>query len=57
MGSLHLLELPYAQPLVVVAVVAVVVDDVHVLAVPHLVLVVQGRDDQALDSLVDSNIV
>ena len=40
MGSLHLLELPYAQPLVVVAVVAVVVDDVNVLAGPHLVLVV-----------------
>ena len=44
------------KPLVL-AVVAVVVDDVHVLAVVHLDLVVDGGVDQALDSLVDSNIV
>ena len=40
--SSHLLACPYLEPLVFVAVLAVVVDDVHVLACAHLVQVVHG---------------
>ena len=43
--SSHLLAHPYLEPLVVVAVLAVVVDDVHVLAGAHLVQVVHGGVD------------
>ena len=44
---------PTLKPLVAVAVVAVAVDDVHVLAVAHLVLVIHNGFDQALDLLVE----
>ena len=41
------------KPLVDVAILAVVVDDVHVLAGVHLVQVVHSSVDQALDSLIE----
>ena len=43
--SSHLLACPYLEPLVFAAVVAVVVDDVHVLAGAHLLQVVHGGAD------------
>ena len=43
--SSHLLANPYLETLVVVAVLAVVVDDVHVLAGAHLLQVVHSGAD------------
>jgi hypothetical protein len=46
-SKIHLLKLPYLKPLVTVAVLAVVIN------AAHLVQVVHGSVDLALDSLVE----